>query len=55
MANKLMYPNEDTQKYSFLDYNYRLKCLDIGLNEATNQNSMNVPKIFEPTNKKTLI
>ena len=36
-----------------VDYNYWLKCLNIQLNYPTNQNSIKVPKVVEPTNKKT--
>ena len=32
-----------------------VKILDTQLNEPTNQNSSNVPKVVKPTNKKTLI
>ena len=38
MAYKLMYIlNDNTQNYASVDYNYRLKCFDIHLNEQTNQ------------------
>ena len=33
----------------------RLKRLDTQLNEPTNKNSINVPKVFRPTNKKPLL
>ena len=46
-------PNDETQKYS----SCRLQLVDetFGqlLNEATNQNSVIVPKVVELTNKKT--
>ena len=39
-----------------VDYNYWLKRLDSGTqhNKPTNRNSIKVPKVVEPTNKKTL-
>ena len=40
---------------SSLDYNYWFKSLDTQLNDPTNQNSIKVPKIVEPTNKKTVL
>ena len=50
MAYKLMYiPNDDTQHFLF---NYWQKRLDTQLNESTNQNSLRVPKVVKPTNKK---
>ena len=53
MANKLI----DTQMMinkiiSSVDHNYRLKRLDTQLNEPTKQNSIKVPKVVMPTNKK---
>ena len=36
------------------DYYYRLKRLDTQLCNPTNQNSAKVPKVYNPTNKKTL-
>ena len=50
MADKLMYiPNYDTQITPSVDYNLKTK-----LNEPTNHNSIKVPKVNKPTNKKTL-
>ena len=37
-----------------VDYNLWLKCLDTQHTELTNQNSLIVPKVFEPMNKKML-
>ncbi len=37
------------------DYNFWLKRLDTQLKKSTNQNSLKVPKVARPTNKKTLI
>ena len=37
-----------------VDYNYWLKRFDTQQNEPTNQNSINVPKVVQPTNKQTL-
>ena len=53
MADKLMYvPNYDAQNYSLW-----LNGLDTQRNTLINQNSMKVPKVFEPTStqKKTLL
>ena len=36
-------------------YNQWLKHLDTQLNESTNQNSMKVPKVDRPANKKNVI
>ena len=36
-----------------VDYNYWLKSLDTELNELTKQNSIKVPQVDKPTNKKT--
>ena len=36
-------------------YNEWLKRLNIQLNKQTNQNSLKVPKVFIPTNKKKLL
>ena len=46
MADKLIsIPNDETKKYPF----YRFQS-----NEPTNQNLIKVPKVVEPTTKKTL-
>ena len=45
--------NDNTQNFPSVDYNYWLKRSDIQLSEPTNQNS--VPKVHEPTTKKTLL
>ena len=37
-----------------VDYNKCLKRLDTQQNEPTNQNSLKVPKVVKPNNKKTL-
>ena len=56
MVDKLMYIlNGDRQNSSSIDYNLWLKRLDTQLNELINQNSIIVPKVVKPTNKKTLI
>ena len=39
----------------FVDYNKWLKLLDTHLNEQNKENSMKVPKVGKPTNKKTLV
>ena len=38
-----------------VDYNKWLRRLDTQLNEPNNQNSIKVPKVVKPTNKKTLL
>ena len=56
MADKLMYiPNVDILHITIsVNYNFYLKRLDTQLNEPTNQNSILVPKVVKPTNKKRL-
>ena len=50
MADKFMYiPNDDKQ------IDQLLKRLDTQFNEPTNQNKIKVPKVVEPTYKKTLL
>ncbi len=39
---------------SSVDYNLCLKRLDTQINEPTNKNSIKVPIVDSPTNKKTL-
>ena len=58
MANKLMYivyPMLIHKITPSLEYNHWFKRLDTQLNELTNQNSIKVPKVIKPTNKKTLL
>ena len=38
----------------FVDYKNWLKRFNTQLSEPTNQNSIKVPKVAKPTNKKTL-
>ena len=54
--DKIMYIPIDTQNHPFssLQLVKGLKNLVTQLNESTIQNSIKVPKVFEPTNKKTL-
>ena len=53
MVDKLMYlPNDDTPLLYY--YNLWLKRLITQQNEPTNQNSIKVPKVVKPTNKKML-
>ena len=40
---------------SSVDYNQWLERFDTQLNETTKQNSIEVPKVIVPTNKKTLL
>ena len=55
MADKIIYiPNDDTQNYPFPELNQWLKRLNTQLNKPTNQNTLKVPKVVKPTNKKTL-
>ena len=54
MADKFMYiPNDNTQSTHPLCYKEWLKYLDSKLNEQTNQNSIKVPSVIKPMNKKT--
>ena len=47
MADKLMHiPNDDTQNYPSVEYNYWLKRLNTQINESANQNSIKVLKVF---------
>ena len=51
MTDKLVYiPNDDTQTC-----NYWLKRLDTQLYETSNQNSVKVPRVVKPMNKKTVL
>ena len=47
-------PNEDTQITTSVDYNKFLNYLDTQLNEPANQDSVKVPKVVNPSDKKTL-
>ena len=47
--------NDDAQITPSIDYNFWLIRLDTQLNETTNQNSIKVPKVVKPLNKKTLL
>ncbi len=52
MADKLIYiPNDDTQIAPSVDYNQRIKRLNIELNEPTNK----IPKVARPTIMKTVL
>ena len=54
MADKLMYiTNDYTQNYPFCRIQLLVKSLDTQIVETTNQNSIKIPKVFKPTNKKT--
>ena len=56
MAYKFLYlPNDETKIAPSVDSNYWLERLDTQLNETTNQNSIKVPKVVEPTNMKMLL
>ena len=52
MADKLVYIHNDDTKFTLL---YILISLDYQLNKPTIQNSLKVPKVVEPMNKKNLI
>ena len=55
MADKLMFtPMIICKIKPSIDYNLRLKRLNIQLNKSTNQNSIKFPKVVKPKNKKTL-
>ena len=54
MADKLLFiPIDDTKITPSVDHNKWLKRLDTQLNEPTNQNSIIIQKVVEPTNNKT--
>ena len=56
MVEKLIYfPNDNTQNYPFYRLQLVVKGLETHLNEATNQNSIFVPNVLKPTNKKLLL
>ena len=53
MVDKLMYiPNDETENYPL---QLVVQCLDTYFNEQTNQNSIKIPKVVKPTNKKIII
>ena len=52
MVNKLMYMMHKIN--SSVDFNQWLKCFDTQLNEPTNKNSTEAPKVVKPTYKNTL-
>ena len=45
-------PNDEAQNHNIC--RLQKKSLDPQLNEQTNHNSIKVPKVVKPTNKKTL-
>ena len=56
MADKLSYiPNDDTQNHSFCRLQLVVETFGYSTYEPTNQNSIKVPKVVKPTNKKTLL
>ena len=56
MADKLMYiPNVNTQNFSFCRLQLAGETYGTQSKNSTNQNSLKVPKVVEPTNKKTLL
>ena len=55
MAEKLMYiPNANTQNWPFFKLQLVIEMFGHWTNKPTNQNSIKVPQIVMPTNKKTL-
>ncbi len=48
-------PNNVEQNYPSVVYNKWLNRLDNQLNEPTNQNSIKVPTVVKPTNKKMIL
>ncbi len=53
MADKLMlFPNNNTQNCPFCISQLLVETLDTQLNKPTNQNSLKVPNVVKPTNKK---
>ena len=47
-------PIDDTQNYQFCRLQLVVETLDTQLNEPTNQNQVNIPKIIRETNRKIL-
>ena len=55
MAEKLMYiPNANTQNCLFYKLQLVIETFGYSTNKPTNQNSIKVPQIVMPKNKKTL-
>ena len=55
MAEELMYiPNANTQNWPFFKLQLVIETFGHSTNKPTNQNSIKVPQIVMPTNKKTL-
>ena len=55
MADKLMHiPNDDTKNYPFCRLKLAVET-NTQLIKPTNKNSVKVPKIVKPTNKKMLL
>ena len=53
MAEKFMYiPNDDIKYYPFYRSELVIETIDTQLQEPINQNSIKLPKIVMPTNKK---
>ena len=50
MADKLMY---SSSQQSYPIYRFQEVIWTLNLNKPANQNSINVPKVVKPTNKKT--
>ncbi len=55
MTNKLMYIPNDTKKSPFLKLQLVVETLGYKLNESTNQNFKNAPKVIKLTNKNMLL
>ena len=54
MDDKLKYiPNDNTENYPFCRLKLKVKTFGHSINKPTNQNSIKVPKLVKPTNKKT--
>ena len=47
-------PDEDKQNYSFCTLNLVVKTFGHSTNKPTKPNSIQVPKVVKPTNKKAL-
>ena len=48
-------PNDDKKITPSVDYNQLFKRLNTHLNEPTNQNSLEEPKVVKATNKNNLL
>ena len=56
IADKLIYiPNDDTQNYPFCRLKFVVETFEHSIKITNQSNFTKVPKVFKPTNKKTLL